>query len=265
MIDMTAKKLAGVSILLALVASCANDDKVNIGNVEKRGGKLSDYVATWSGHAQAYAFADGSDHLELSVGDSGHGSLRFGNSPGPAPATDPHVGYPQPFDPMTNGGVASGVAGFSYPIYAAQVQSSRLQLGADIADIYAGWCALQTPHPNPTSSDPTPAFACGPAITGTLDRIDYPPDFITNDTCVVHSHDGSSLTASCGWVSLCWLYQACTCTATGCSSTSQVSDRAQLNQYPIQLDGELDASGDTFTGTLVLQGARVTVILKRQG
>jgi hypothetical protein len=37
-----------------------------------------------------------------------------------------------------------------------------------------------------------------------------------------------------------------------------------LNQYPVQLDGELDASGDTFTGTLVLQGTRITVILKRQ-
>jgi hypothetical protein len=264
MIDLTWKKAAHFSVLVAIVANCSGDDKVNIGNVEKRGGKLSDYVATWSGHAQAYTFGDGSDHVQLTVDDTGHGALRFGEAPAPAPATDPHVGYPQPYDPMNVGGVAFGVPGFPYPIYAAQVQSSRLQLGADIADIYAGWCALQTPRPNPTNSDPMLTYACGPEISGSVNRIEYPRDVATDDRCVVHTTDGNSLTASCGWLSLCWITPTCTCTATVCSAMSQVSDPARLNQYPVQLDGELDASGDTFTGTLVLQGTRITVILKRQ-
>jgi len=265
MTDPTWKKAARFSVLVAIVANCSGDEKVNIGNVEKRGGKLSDYVATWSGHAQAYSFADGSDHVQLSIDETGHGALRFGNAPAPAPVTDPHVGYPQPYDPVTVGAVASGVAGFPYPIYAAQVQSSRLQLGADVTDIYASWCALQTPTRNPTNSDPMLTYACGPSISGSVDRIEYPRDVATNDSCVVHATDGSSVAASCGWLTLCWVYPTCACTATACSSMSQVSDPTRLNQYPIQVDGELDASGDTFTGTLVLQGARITVILKRQG
>jgi len=249
-----------VLLLFGAVSGCSGGGQVNLGDVQNVGAKLSDYVATWSGHAQAYVFSDGSDHIRLTIDSNGHGTLRVGEASAPPDPTDPHVGYPPDAAPGPAISMFVGIPGFSYPIYSTQVQSHRIQLGVDLNDIYTKWCALQTPGPSPDGNDaPGTKFTCGPQLSASLQKIEHPAN--SND-CTAYAQDGSTKVANCDWLDMCWLSPVCTCTATACSSTA-MADR-MLSQYPVQIDGQLDASGETFTGTMAVLGNRVTVILERQ-
>jgi hypothetical protein len=242
--------------------ACSDGGQMNIGNTQKLGGQLSDYVATWDGHAQAFAFSDGSDHVHLTIDSTGAGTLTVGQSPALPPATDPHVGYPVGsgnfFQAVQPGQLDPPFPGFAYPLHATQVQSDRIQTGLDPSDVYTGWCALQTPMAVTDPSTGLSGFSCAPAAT----KIEHPvPD---SPDCILDQADGTSQTVDCGWLSLCWLPSVCTCIQTACTALL-TPDGTPVTQYPGEIDGQLDATGTTLTGTLLLPGAgRVTVVLEKQ-
>jgi hypothetical protein len=229
---------------------------VNIGDTHTLGSQLSDYAAIWDGYAQAYTFGDGSDHLRLTIDPNGQGTLKVGDSPPLPPPTDPDVGYPPGNLGLFNTSVMGPPPnpGFLYPLHAAEIQSDRIQLGIDYNDMYAGWCAIQSSYPHPNGG---PAYACFPEVS--MIQGPEPP----SPSCAVTLLDGTTETFNCGKVSLCLLEIICACTATACTA-AVVPAGSPVNHYPTRFDVALDATGSTLTGTLLLGGERLTVILKKQ-
>ncbi len=246
-------------LFLGLVAApfgCSDGGQVNIGNTETLGGKLSDYAATWDGYAQLSTFSDGSDRVRLTIDAEGHGTLQVGDSPPLPPPTDAHVGYPPGAGNMFMAGQLNPpFPGFAYPLHGTRVQSRRIQLAIDFNDVYAGWCAIQTPVSTGTDADTgAETFGCSPPFT----MIEHATP--SSPSCTVTKLDGTSQVADCGWLTLCSLpATTCTCTATACTA-ALVPDGAPGGQYPFQFDGRLDATGSTLTGSW----GGLTVILERQ-
>jgi hypothetical protein len=282
------KKTHLLSPLLILCAAgslvACSGDKANIGNTNVIGAQLSDYAATWDGYVEAATFQpDGSDRVRLTIDASGQGTLRVGDAAlFPAPS-DPNVGYPPGVAYNGPSSVNTGLAGgFLYPIYATQVQADRIQLGANPADLFGAWCALQTPIPFyettivgvvedggvvvPTNDGGTPISVSGIVDGGVVSTfyscVPNEPGMFGSSGCALQNPDGSSTPVDCGKLSLCELSLACQCSATGCTSYP-VAASTPVGNYPVELDGALDATGTMLTGTLNL-GTRVTVHLTKQ-
>ncbi|HEX3901897.1 MAG TPA: hypothetical protein VH853_03545 [Polyangia bacterium] len=249
--------------------ACSGGGAVNIGNTEVVGSQLSDYAANWDGYAEAYTFSpDGSDRVRLTIDASGQGTFRMGNATTLlAPPTDPNVGYPPGIsvDGVNADGAHTGTReDFLYPIHAANVQEARIQLGIDPSDLYAAWCALQTPIP----SYETTTVDGGASDTGTVSTfysscLPNVPSMSQGDNCALLEPDGSSTPVDCGKLYLCNVAQTCACTASGCTIPPQPAD-ATAAQYPVEMDGALDTTGKMLTGTLTLNGQRITVHLTKQ-
>jgi hypothetical protein len=281
-------------LLLPALILCAagplvacSGDKANIGNTSAIGAQLSDYAATWDGYTEAYSFRpDGSDRVRLIIDASGHGTLQVGDAALLPAATDPNVGYPPgatlkgPSSVNTTG----LTEGFLYPIYATQVQADRIQLGVNPGDLYAGWCALQTPIPFyettitgvvadggtvvPTNDGGTPITVSGVVDGGVVSTFyGCTPNVPTmqdgtGSSCALQNPDGTWTPIDCGKLNLCQLSLACMCSASGCTSYS-IASGTPVGNYPIELDGALDSTGTQLTGTLNV-GTRVTVHLVKQ-
>jgi len=240
--------------------ACSGGGAVNIGNTETRGSQLSDYAASWDGYAEAYSFSpDGSDHVHLTIDASGQGTLQVGGGALLAPPTDPNVGYPPS---VAQNGPSVGPAtpagglfeGFLYPLHAAQVLTDRIQLGIVPDDLWTTWCALQPPVPTTSGGDDGGAVSYGClANLGSS---------WNNGVCAQLEPDGTQVPVDCGKLSLCGLGSVCSCTATACTSIPEPTT-LPVNQYPVELDGALDSTGTTLTGTLNF-GTRVTVVLTKQ-
>lgn len=285
--------------LLALASSagislaCSGGGAVNIGNTNAVGSRLSDYAATWDGYAEAYAFMpDGSDHVRLTIGSSGQGTLEVGDQSLLAPATDPTVGYP-PGAPMQADGLgyplSTGLSeGVLFPIYDAQIQTDRIQVGFKPNDLYASWCALQTPTVTSYKEEIFKADGGGGATIETQVAVDAGPDlpadsgvttvysacpFVASGsgstdgvvwTCYGQEPDGQSVVVDCGRMDLC-AEMVCACTAQSCTASPAVTAGSAPSQYPVELDAALDSTGKTLTGTLALSSTlRVTVVLTKQ-
>ena len=238
--------------------ACSDGGAVNIGNTTTVGSQLSDYAATWDGYAEAFSFSDGSDHVHLTIDANGQGSLEVGNSAAlPAP-TDPSVGYPPGAgNEFQTGSLTPPFPGFPYPLHATGVEADRIQLGVDLNDAYSGWCAIEPPvllTTNPSGG--YGGYGCAPSFT----KIDHQP---AEATCTLYSPDGTNEKVDCGWLTLCWFGPVCTCTATACSAVL-TPDGTPVGQYAVQIDGALNSSGNTLTGTLLLPGGRVTVVLQKK-
>jgi hypothetical protein len=256
---MTRTKLLLMTLCAAPVA-CSSAGDVNIGDTQKLGSKLSDYAASWDGYAEAHTFMpSGSDRVQLVLDGAGSGTLRLGDDPLLAPATDGSVGYP-PMAATAGPPLQTAVNmpftmrdDFLYPVHAAQVQTDRIQLGLNPLDLYATWCSLQTPVPADPSS-PDSSYGCLPNSSS----------FNSGDgTCGLNNADGSTTPVDCGKLLLCELSNVCQCTATACAIPAIPADQAPA-QYPDELDAALDSTGQNLTGTLTVNGTRVTVHLQRK-
>ena len=64
-------------------------------------------------------------------------------------------------------------------------------------------------------------------------------------------------------VSLCVLEMMCTCTASACSA-ALIPAGSPLDQYEMRIDAALDETGSKLTGTLLLWGERVNIVLEKQ-
>jgi hypothetical protein len=269
--------LKSITMLLGLVApaiGCSDGANVNIGETQSVGGKLSDYAATWDGYAEAYTFQpSGSDKVHLVLDAQGNGTVRVGTDALLPAATDPNVGYPVgaiTTKPDLNDGLQGGVL---YPVYAARVEANRIQIGLKPNDIYASWCALQTSYhvligngaQLDAAGNPIPD---GPLVPQYIDTcIPGSGGGESNGQCAVHinAQDGSSTDQpiDCGKYYLC-LLQVCACNDGSCTAAPAVASDAGPASYPTELDGALDATGKNLTGTLNVNGTRVTVHLQRQ-
>ncbi len=284
------KKTRLLSQALVLCAAgplvACSGDKANIGNTNAIGSQLSDYAATWDGYAEAYTFApDNSDHVRLTIAANGQGTLEVGNQPLVLPATDPNLGYP-PSNENPKDTVTPPIwEGVQYPIYGAQVQADRIQVGIKPNDYYASWCALQTPfaYVIETTIGTFDGGPPGKVYTETLVPVDggapdasgvmymacpfqgggasnpgTPQQMCTGDL------NGQQTPVDCGKFYLCTM-MVCGCTAGGCTSSPLVAAGSAPSQYPVELDAALDSSGKTMTGTLALSTSlRITVVLTKQ-
>jgi hypothetical protein len=280
----TTRLLSQALILCAAgpLVACSGDKPVNIGNTSVIGAQLSDYAATWDGYAEAYTFQpDGSDRVRLTIDASGNGTLQVGSAALLAPPTDPNVGFPPGVNYNGPSSVNLGLnEGFLYPIYAAQVQANRIQLGVNGADLYAAWCALQTPiayyqttitgtigdggvipgkDGQPIS---VPGIVDGGVVSTFYACAPNEPSMFGPSGCALQNPDGSYTPIDCGKLALCQGSLACQCSASGCTSY-QVAPGTPVANYPVELDGALDATGTMLTGTLNL-GVRVTVHLTKK-
>src|ERR1022692_76510 len=277
------KKMKLLSRALILCATgplvACSADKVNIGNTNVIGSQLSDYAATWGGYAEAYTFQpDGSDRVRLTIDASGQGTLEFGNAALLASPTDPNVGSPPGTSEMDQIGSVPQPPqiseGFLYPIYATQVQADRIQLGINPPDLYAAWCALQPV----TYASYATSFAHDAGYTSTVPGIVDGGVVNVSYNCIpnegvgwgttggtLNAADGTTTPIDCGKLTLCWSH-VCSCTASGCASPP-IAAGTPVAQYPVELDGALDTTGATLTGTLTLggqSGERITVHLTKQ-
>ena len=194
-----------------------------------------------------------SDRVRVTIAADGHGTLRLGDDALYPPPTDPNVGYP----PGIQLGASSlglpmiPVEEFLYPLHAARVETNRIQLGIDPADLWAAWCALQTPVPETPDAL---SYNCEPNL----------PFGEMAGSCALMEPDGTSVPVDCGKLALCRMAEECTCTASACAAGT-VPNGTPPDQYPDELDGALDATGSTLTGTLMLgAGTRLTVVLQKQ-
>jgi hypothetical protein len=255
------RKLVWAALCASGLFACSGGGNVNIGNTAVVGGQLSDYAASWDGYAEAYTFwPDNTDHVHLTIDANGQGTLQVGSIPlFPAP-TDPNVGFPTGISSVTGSIVLSG--GVLYPLYAAQVQTDRIQVGINPADLDAAWCPLQTPYAwtantgsrLPDAAAPTTIYNCLPD-----DGFTFGPP---ND-CALNQSDGTSTPVDCDKLMLCIRAPVCDCTASGCTARSEPAGTL-VNEYPVELDGALDDTGKTLTATLNLAGTRITVVLTKQ-
>jgi len=246
-------------------SACSNGGKVDIGDTQAVGARLSDYAASWDGYAEAYTFSpDGTDRVRLTLDPNGQGTLRPGDSALLPPPTDPNVGYPP--------GISDGHAingdlwtGFQYQVYGAQITENRIQIGINPKDLFAAWCAIETPVPSENTTlvsvddagieaVTTTSYACLPDTGGSKTGSScYTPDANGQDTQPV----------DCDKLFLCAVTPVCTCTATSCAIPSVPTDTPPSG-YPVELDAALDSSGSSLTGTLLLDGQRITVRMQKQ-
>lgn len=268
-------RLLSPALILCAVGplvGCSSDKPVNIGNTSVIGAQLSDYAATWDGYAEATTFPDGSDRVRLTIDANGQGTLRVGNAALLAPPTVANSGYPTE---NPNAAQQTVIPGFLYPIYATQVQAARMQLGLNPTDLYAAWCALQAPVPYQITTLVTPSgtyvtIGVGDAGVVSTQYACVAPNSVveTNGVCEITTAtdggaDGGGTRIDCAKATLCATeFSVCTCTASACTSV-QVAAGTPVAQYPIELDGALDATGTMLTGTLTI-GNRVTVHLVKQ-
>jgi hypothetical protein len=209
------------------------------------GASHTDYQGDWEGYAEAYRWDDGSDRIRLSLDGAGHGVLEVGDSdPLPAPSAD--AGYPE------SGGESflmhAGYhlrAGFSYPVIDPVVQSGRIRLKTQRAEIYEEWCALQTPVldvPN-TQNNGEDRYACLPNV-----------GFRAEETaCYLGTDEGNTNPIDCG---LFVCLSACACTESSCAASAAEPD--------LVLDAALDDNGEVLEGTLLENGERITVRMTLQ-
>jgi len=255
--------------LLAAPLGCSSGGDVNIGDTTSLGGKLSDYAAEWDGYAEAYTFLpSSSDHIHLTLDAQGNGTVQVGTDPLLPPPTDPNVGFPPGVVQKENIGGSELTGGVLYPVYAARVEANRIQIGLKPNDYYAAWCALQSSYfvLNGYTAGPdggpvaTYAYSCAQGLGGGATAGPNPQCWVQSTAA-----DGTITNnpVDCGKFYLC-ISQVCACTATACAAAPTVAAGTGPAGYPAELDGALDSAGKALTGTLNVNGTRVTVHLTRK-
>jgi hypothetical protein len=108
----------------------------------------------WTGYIENHMFPSGSDAIVLKFATDAKGvvagSIVFGMGTPPPPATDPNVGYPSNLlaGGLTFGpglGVGYVAEGYSYAFDGGSFDGHRLRFTVNFAQLWTGWCALQTP------------------------------------------------------------------------------------------------------------------------
>lgn len=241
--------IVSAASLVAGAGACGGEPpRVDLGsNVAK----LSDYAASWDGYAEAEKFPTGnSDRVRLLLDATGAGTLEVGEgAPLPVP-TQAEGGY------LTDGvmhaqeDIALFRDGFKYPVHAARVDAGRIRLGIDPLEIFGAWCAFAPPV---TNSGVPSGYSCA-AEGGGFSFDPMVCDYQYTDANGVHQ----MITVDCGIYLTCIGRNPCTCSATSCGPHVIEGDVGDPDAYPIVIDGAIDATGSSVTGTLAIKDGGTT-------
>jgi hypothetical protein len=243
-------------LLLGLcLVGCSASQRVNIGDTAVLGAQLSDYAGNWEGYAEAYTWADGTDAVRLKLDAQGSGVLEVGNLPNFA-AVDPNGGPPgnewwESTEIMALGQAPPHLLpGFSYPVYDAMVETQRIRLNAQGADIFESWCSSFTPMLLVGVSPLT--YSCQAARWVSIETGRGGPGDLCQLWEDIQMQIPIGTPFDCanecdGW---------CACTETSCQAMDSTKN--------VQLDGALQPDGEELVGTLVNSTDRITVHLMRK-
>jgi hypothetical protein len=214
--------VALVSLSLVGIAGC--------GPVDGSGPELE---GQWTGELQTGYLPSGSSRVVVDVelarvGEPVMASVVFGEGEAPAPPTDPDLGWPTGIDPE---GAGVPVAdGFVYRSLSGTRTGDRIQVEIAVTDLWAPWCALQTPDLIADGSDEA---QCLPNL----------PWHSSLDECYLEGEgEGEDIPVDCLKLTLCRRTRVCTCTgADGCSPSH--------TGLTMRLD--LTITGDTAVGTIL--------------
>jgi len=184
---------------------------------------------SWTGYVENRTFASGSDTLTLKFSEDANGvvsgTIVFGMGIPPPPATDPSVGYPpnlvsSSLFPPGPGLATSYVAeGFPYAFDGGSLATGRLRFSANLWQLWAGWCELQTPASDGSGS-------CVPNWGGTSAG---PPRNMCSQT---NPQTMKVVPVDCGKLFLCFAgFGPCSCTASGCGLSKQNGDSAAFDIF----------------------------------
>jgi hypothetical protein len=122
--------------------------------------------SSWTGYIENKTFPSGSDVLKITFASDPAGlvvgRVTLGMGTPPPPATDPEAAYPPGVDPRDDTRAGYLAEGFPFSMNGGTLVGNRLRFTMAQTEVWAGWCALQTPVddsggclPNwPSSADP---------------------------------------------------------------------------------------------------------------
>ncbi|HEY3495119.1 MAG TPA: hypothetical protein VGK73_10555 [Polyangiaceae bacterium] len=122
----------------------------------------------------------------------------------------------------------------------------RIRFGVWAHEIYADWCALQTPV---ASQSGGADYNC----------VDESLSGGARDGACYQKTESGEVPIDCHKLQLCRSY-VCTCDEEQCAGTTPLPGQATGTQ----LDGALEQDGNELVGTLQVDGTRVNVRLTRQ-
>jgi hypothetical protein len=168
---------------------------------------------SWTGYIENYTFPSGSDQLKLTFATdpSGNvvGAIVFGQGTPPPAATDPNVGYPpelvsNPNDPSVAVVLAEQNVdeGYPYSVDDGLLTSQRLRFKVPLVQLWAGWCALQTP-PSDGSHFCLPSWNSRTSSTACAQQNPKTNQWVPVD---------------CDKLWLCSIDTPCVCSASGCAA-----------------------------------------------
>jgi hypothetical protein len=115
-------------------------------------------LQSWMGTVEGFSFHSGSDALALTFAADANGvskgTIVFGMGTPPPPATDPNVGYPSDLltstgyfgpDPYSGLALSYVAEGYPYTFDGGSFDGRRLHFTTNLFELWAHWCALQTP------------------------------------------------------------------------------------------------------------------------
>jgi len=242
-------KQAIYASVVTICIACSSSEAVDIGD-GRSGQRLSDYAAVWEGYAEAHAFADGSDRVEIALDDDGNGTLRVGEAQSPDTSGDTLPKDTTQFHDL--------VPGFLYPIRGAGVEDSRLRLAVDLKELYRPWCEAQAPTPFDPEALPG-VYSC-----------------LAHRTVLSGTEDGQCITEEgrilpCEALDLC--LGTCECTVDSCTIGDHPPRWREAASHGVEysevrharIDGTLNEDGHALDATLsVFDAAGPRVRLERQ-
>jgi hypothetical protein len=191
---------------------------------------------SWTGYVEQFTLPSGSDVLKLTFATDANGiakgTIVFGEGTPPPPATDPNIGYPPDWearatksgtDPLFSAFMYLA-EGFSYAFDGGTLDAHRLRFVVDTNQLWSGWCALQKPATDPSSS-------CFPLQGGSF-----------GDTGCWQTNPvtGQMVKEDCGKYYLC-IGPPCSCSDTACGLDA---DRPSNQSFDVFI------SGDTLSGSV---------------
>ena len=243
-------------ILATITVGCASTSKVDIGAGHEPasgvlGESLTDYAGVWDGYAEAFSWNDGTDHVRITLDESGNGTIEVGEVE-PFPAPDPAHGYPpgddDPNTKLALAGTPALVSGFAYPVEGAMVKSSRIRFGAVTRSLYQEWCEAQPSYLD-TGAWPT-RYGCTTGLSWSEPE-GGPPVCLASNGGDFSDPDMAQV-VDCGQAATCIAFCECTETSCGINPTEDTL-----------VDAALDDEGETLEGTLVLGTLRIVIRMAR--
>jgi hypothetical protein len=190
---------------------------------------------SWTGTIDAFSFHSGSDALAVTFAADANGvakgTIVFGTGTPPPPATIPNVVYPSDLfestgvpanDPDEGAAIAYVAEGYPYAFDGGSFDGHHLRFTTELFQLWAGWCALQTPV--------TDGFGCLPL-----------PSSSGSGGCSVRDpQTGQDVPADCGQLALCEEGEPCACSSSGCG----------LSSFPNDATLDIVIVGDTASGSI---------------